>query len=256
MDEYRPIPMPDSLRYATGDDDGDGELPVESTGEIRNSFDLARLRALALRSTRVREVFMPASESEVLESDRPLKFEVYKLLLSGQSCEAISDHIARIKGILVLPQDIAAFRDIIPEDNFLPPTYLAERQRGLDAAVDPISEVHKILRLMEERLGAATLLEEADGYPNSATTTLAESYFNMLLQTVKLRQSLGDVPEKTAMDLPAIPQKQSDAPSVQAILLNLTVQSSRDQNQSPQPPVQRGVSVKGDVIDAEVKVIE
>jgi len=185
------------------------ELPEPVADDV-NAFLLARLRAkelsglththkAALESAmngRVDPTGSGLDASPLCNALREpsLRYRVLRMFISGFSAQEISLVLSSAVGVSIPVADLEAFRALIPASSFLPPDYLVEKYGGIAPVVDPSAEINRLLRVMRERMGAAVFLEELEGEPSMATNALAESFFRMLSETIKLRQSLGELP--------------------------------------------------------------
>jgi len=181
-----------------------------------------------------------------LDGDLPLKWEVYNMLVSGWSPEAIRVHFAKI-GRDVSVSAISEFREIIPEQDFLPFSGMSERFKGRSVRVDPIDELHRALAAMRERANAALLLEEISGEPDKLTSDLLDKYASALVKAATLQQATGDIPNKNSA--PGSGQGGGvGAPTIQVLMQTILQSRPTDDprlDKSPDHPVQSSVVVEG-----------
>jgi hypothetical protein len=168
------------------------------------------------------------------------------MLISGWSPESVSAHFASL-GTEVPATTCAALRAALPPEAFLPANLLSEHFGGRAVRVNAVDELHRVLALQRERLGAALLLEEIDGAPAGSTTNLAAAYFEMLERTIKLQQSLGQQPNPTAKlqqaNSAALPAGNQVQPTI-AVLFQQVFAARGPASASPAAPA--GVVVEGE----------
>jgi hypothetical protein len=174
-------------------------MPASVSREI-NAFE----RAASEVTDTVTSNEPPVTNIESIEADPALKSEIYSMIVSNWTCDAIHSYLNRNRGYAPSLSDIRTFAEAIPKDAHIQRPYLHHRFGGQPVVVDPVSEIHRVLALMQERVGAAALIETLDGAPNTNTTRLLESYYGMLKDFAGLNQSLGLLPKTDkAAELPA-----------------------------------------------------
>lgn len=223
--------LTDEEQDALADAEYDDLLPGPTT-EIINAYDEAR--AIALRSHRTRAKFLPSvAQAQALNVDRGIMYKIYRLLVSGTTPEAVAQYIQTSDSLTLDPDIIRTYLETIPPDQILPPTYLQEKYLGADITIDPIGHIFRIVYMMEERLGAALVVEAAVGIPSGDTTDLAESVFGMLESTTRLLQRIGELPDKTVRATPETPA----GPSIPISALPLLKDVLGGSNNPPVPAV-------------------
>ena len=137
-----------------------------------------------------------------LQSNPTLKQEVFDMLCSNWSPARVSRHLFRTKGVKLTPSAIRTFLDEIPPAFVLPPSFIKTKLLQLDVIVDSVGELGRMLKVQEERVSAALLLEDitpGGAKGNSITieaTRLIEKYEKSLHAYTTLMQSIGELPEE------------------------------------------------------------
>ncbi len=223
--------LTDEEQDALADAEYDGMLPGPTT-EVINAYEEAR--EIALRSHRARTKFLPsAAQAQGLNVDRGIMYKIHSLLVSGTTPEAVAQYIQTSDNITLDPDIIRTYLETIPPDQILPPTYLQEKYLGADIAIDPMGHLYRLVYMMEERLGAALVVEAAVGIPSGDTTDLAESTFGMLESLTKLMQKIGELPDKTVRATSETPA----GPSIPISALPLLKDVLGGSNNPPVPAV-------------------
>jgi hypothetical protein len=95
----------------------------------------------------------------------PHLFRIYTMLRAGQHPWIIAATLKRLEGVEVDPEDIAKYLARIPESE-LPAPSMLKRKFG-DIITDPLSDLHRIILLRQERIERLLELEEREGrlYP-------------------------------------------------------------------------------------------
>ena len=146
-----------------------------------------------------------APETSVQEVDGcPYRHEIFSWLVSGVSPARLSRILESQYGIVIHERVLTTYRDALPEDCFIPAGYLQRKLKQIDAQVDPVGEMARLLLLARMRLD--TTLELEQSYMRDSDRMALgplverqmETYWNMLGQFTKLRQSLGEMPSKPA----------------------------------------------------------
>lgn len=138
---------------------------------------------------------------ELLSKDLELKQDIFNMLCSNWSPSRISKHLFRAKGIKLTPTAINTFLKEIPPAFVLPPSFIKKKLLLLDITIDSIDELGRLLKIQEERVAAALLLEDLSpgGSGKGITieaTRLIKEYEKSLLAYTELMQSLGEIPEE------------------------------------------------------------
>lgn len=142
---------------------------------------------------------LPETTVEVLEKDEELKYTVFTLLTSGWSPARISRHIYRTRGTALPMRDIRIFADEMPPALFLPPSYLRKKYLELDLQIDHLNTLAGAIRLTEDRLAVAALVEGLNGEGGNKKLTelvtgLTSKLFDYTERYTKLLQGLGVLP--------------------------------------------------------------
>jgi len=163
-----------------------------------------------------------AAGTPILDDDEPLKQEVFDKLCSGWTAAKISRDLLRSRGIALRPYAIKQFFDNIPASYILPPTHIRQKLMQLDIQVDAVGEMQRLLRITEERLATALLVEDLAPDSNSTAsidgskskspkgitvegTRMTTIYWQMLKDFVEIQQELGDLPkEPITLDILAL----------------------------------------------------
>ena len=107
---------------------------------------------------------LPAIEGTGLEGlPKDAIQQIYDMLASGWLPYRISAYLFQRRGFDIDPQSIDKFFIRIPEDNLLPATALKRHLRHANFVVDPLEEMRRILRVIEERVSRELELEENAG---------------------------------------------------------------------------------------------
>lgn len=143
---------------------------------------------------------------EQLEQNPELKQEVFDMLCSGWSPARVSRHLFKTKGIKLTPSAVRTFLTEIPPALVLPPSLIKTKLLQLDITIDAVGELGRLLRVQEERLSAALLVEEFGGGEKGSitleATRLLKEYWKSLTEYVTLLQSVGELPaEPVKFDL-------------------------------------------------------
>lgn len=132
----------------------------------------------------------------------PYRHEVFSCLACGWSPARVARLLEMQYGATFPVEVLERYRAEIPPDHFLPEGHLTRRLKNLDAQVDAITEMGRLLLLAKQRLDTTLELEE-NTVEDSGRFALApmierqaETYWKMLGQYVKLRQSLGEMPSQ------------------------------------------------------------
>jgi len=88
-------------------------------------------------------------------------YEIFSRLCSGWSPYRISRELAR-KGIQITPRDIKEYMEEIPPAYFLPPSRIRTRLLQLDVQIDALGGLARLIRIQEERVSTALLVEEVN----------------------------------------------------------------------------------------------
>ena len=143
------------------------------------------------------------SESTVLEGDETLKQLVFDMICSGWTPASISRHLVRNLGVQVRPYAIKKFADNVPPVLVLPPSFIKTKLNEIDVQIDAVAEMQRLLKVTEDRLSTALLIEDIapdEGSTKSKGITvegtrMTQVYWQMLQDFVKVQQSLGEINE-------------------------------------------------------------
>lgn len=131
----------------------------------------------------------------VSDNSIPHRDEVVELLCSCWAPSRILRYLSFRYGPISLPtlQQVAQLRSSLPTDDIRPLTRLEELTGNI--RVDVESKLHQILRLQEERVGNALLLEEVARVTLELTSDMISQYWKMLKEASTFLQSTGEVPK-------------------------------------------------------------
>ena len=169
---------------------------------------------------------VPASFATEIDSLRrsPFLYEVYSLICSNVSPARCCTLIMQRHGVSIPFLDILRYKSSITDDEILSVSGLAMRTKNIDLEVDAMGEMARALRVASDRLDTAMLAEELS---KDALTVQVESslltYWTMLGQYVKLRQSMGEIPsEPLKLANVTYPKERRVGPTLSQILAEHT----------------------------------
>jgi len=256
---------PGSAATATATTDPQlGEFTEELPETIEESIDAFAAASMAAQHRRAfrSTITLPDAPDSMPElygdAHRPVRYAILRMLISNWYPEDISKALLERTGVAVSVTVVEQYKDLIPDDYFLAPDYLVEKFNGIIPDIDPMAELQRVLGLQRERLGAASMLETFEREPLASTNAIAESFFHMLRDTIKLQQSLGTQPTAQGFE-------QSTAPSAPAGIqqggfptLRLIVEQRREALAPPPPvpPAVAGAGPSAAVVDATFMVLQ
>lgn len=131
------------------------------------------------------------------DSDPALRHEVIDMLRTGWSPGRIARFVHQTLGITLAVSHVAELRKALPPVALLPPGKLAKRLDLVDLEIDTLGELARTIRVAEDRLDSALLVEEASGSPpTKKTSQLLEQYAKLLQQYAELKMKMGLIPEE------------------------------------------------------------
>jgi len=91
---------------------------------------------------------------------KPIEGAIAAMVRSGWADERIVDFLAVNRRTFVSEGDVALVRSRVPTTTLLPETYMEEKLDGASPEVDVVLKMAQTIRVQEERLSAALLVEE------------------------------------------------------------------------------------------------
>ena len=147
--------------------------------------------------------------------------DIRRLIISGWTHARIQHFMRMLYDIEVAAEDIDTIQGVV-SDLMLPPSALQKRFNGLDIEVDPIGEMHRVLRVASDRLGAALNLEAAakDGRL-PYTDTAIKAYWRLLAEFIEIQQSIGVLPRETTPTavFPPLVTSPQKLPTIRALMV-------------------------------------
>jgi hypothetical protein len=122
--------------------------------------------------------------------------EIYECLTSGWTPARVSHYIERTYGTQITKEAIREYRNSIPKNLIIPPSYIRSKLLELDIQVDAIGDMARVLKIMEDRVGTALLSESIAGAPMETTNHIISAYWRMLEEYIVFRQRLGELPSE------------------------------------------------------------
>jgi len=165
------------------------------------------------------------------------KQDIFNCLANNWSAERIHAFLLQTDGTNISIDAIKEYRNSLPDDVFLPITYLQSKFKELDIEVDAVGELARLLKLKAERLDMALFLESCTHPLNPIVDEQARGYWNLLREYLAIQKGLGFFTVDTASNrLPAnVPV--GEIPTIHA-LLELV-------------PTERATSIDADVRELE-----